>query len=305
MPLLIAEASKLSNNDLQRGVIEEIIERDSVFNLLPFVKTNGKAYVYNREGATTSPGTFVATNEAITEGAQDYVEKVVSLKILAGDIDIDKFLEGTMSDTNAQMATQLALKAKSMGLLFQNKFINGDVGVDVKEFSGLKALAVANPAGQNLSAGTNGGALTLEMLDELVDMVPNGPDCLIMSPVMIRKYKSLLRQAGGNDAALLQFKNFTVPQLQHGGIPILMNSFVANNEVQGSSGATTSSVYAVRLNEQDGVHGIYGGDSAGIVVENIGTVQNKDAWRIRLKWYAAIVLKSTRSLARLKGVTAV
>ncbi|ENK7527313.1 phage major capsid protein, partial [Acinetobacter baumannii] len=33
------------------------------------------------------------------------------------------------------------------------------------------------------------------------------------------------------------------------------------------------------------------------------TVQNKDATRIRLKWYVGLVLKSTKSLARLKGVT--
>lgn len=38
-------------------------------------------------------------------------------------------------------------------------------------------------------------------------------------------------------------------------------------------------------------------------VENIGTVQNKDAYRFRMKWYASLVLKSTKSLARLKGVT--
>ena len=38
-------------------------------------------------------------------------------------------------------------------------------------------------------------------------------------------------------------------------------------------------------------------------VEDIGTVQNKDAWRWRVKWYAALALKSTKSLARLNGVT--
>ncbi|MDQ9124746.1 phage major capsid protein, partial [Acinetobacter baumannii] len=65
----------------------------------------------------------------------------------------------------------------------------------------------------------------------------------------------------------------------------------------------TCSIYAIRANEVDGLHGIYGGGPAGIVVENIGTVQNKDATRIRLKWYVGLVLKSTKSLARLKGVT--
>jgi hypothetical protein len=33
----------------------------------------------------------------------------------------------------------------------------------------------------------------------------------------------------------------------------------------------------VHLSEENGVTGLYGGENAGIVVENIGTVQNKDA----------------------------
>ena len=70
----------------------------------------------------------------------------------------------------------------------------------------------------------------------------------------------------------------------------------------GSSSSTTS-IYALRLNEVDGFHAIYGGDSAGIMLEDIGTVQNKDATRTRLKWYCGTALKSTKSLARVRGLT--
>ena len=47
---------------------------------------------------------------------------------------------------------------------------------------------------------------------------------------------------------------------------------------------------------------IYGGDNAGIVVEEIGTVQNKDATRTRVKWYVGTALKATYALATLKNV---
>ena len=99
-----------------------------------------------------------------------------------------------------------------------------------------------------------------------------------------------------------QLENFGRPMLTHNGIPIIMNEFLAGDEVQGTA-TKTCSVYAVRLNEVDGLHGIYGGNTAGIVVEDIGTVQNKDATRTRLKWYCGLALKSTKSIARLKGVT--
>ena len=45
MPLLKVEAAKLSNNDLQAGVIEELIFKDQMFAMLPFEGTKGKAYV--------------------------------------------------------------------------------------------------------------------------------------------------------------------------------------------------------------------------------------------------------------------
>ena len=59
----------------------------------------------------------------------------------------------------------------------------------------------------------------------------------------------------------------------------------------------------MRANEADGLHGLYGGADAGMRVESIGTVQNQDAVRTRVKWYCGLALKSSRSLARLSGTT--
>lgn len=300
MALLKAEAEKLSNNDLVRGVIEEIIDRDSVFNLLPWVPTKGKAYVYNRE-STISEGNFLNVNTDVPEGAATFDEITTNLRILAGDVDIDKFLNETMDDTNDQLAIQIALKAKAMSRKFQRTFVRGDNTGTPTEFDGLVNLVTAP---QTIATGVNGGALTLDQLDELLDLVPNGVDALIMHPATIRAYKALLRAVGGGtDASMLQLKNFSNPILTHSGVPILVNDFVPTDEVQGTSGAVCTSVYAVRMNELDGIHGIFGGQSAGIRVEEIGTVQNRDAWRVRLKWYAAVALKSAKSLARLQGVT--
>jgi hypothetical protein len=96
--------------------------------------------------------------------------------------------------------------------------------------------------------------------------------------------------------------NFGRPMLSHNGVPILENEFIDGTVDQGTA-TDTCSVYAIRLNETDGLHGLYAGPNAGMVVEPIGTVQNKDAWRYRVKWYAGLALKSTKSIARLKGVT--
>jgi hypothetical protein len=298
MPLLVAEAAKLSQNQMERGIIEEIIDQDELFALFPFMKVDGKAYVYNREN-TISEGDFLDPYDVVPEGAATFSEVTAKLRILAGDVDLDKFLIETQSDTNSQLAIQLASKAKALGRKFRRTLVNGNNGVNAKEFDGVKTLV---PAGQTLVAGANGAAVTFAMLDELKDAVKNGADCFMMRKGTWRAIKALLRAMGGNDATTIMIPNFGRPVPAYDGMPVIINDFMTGDETQGSSNVTCS-IYALRLNEVDGLHGIYGGASAGLRVESIGTIQNKDAVRYRVKWYAGTALKATHSVARLKGVT--
>jgi len=321
MPLLndaVSGSQLLSNNTLVAGVIETIIQRDDLFSVLPFVGVNGKAYVYNQEDPTQNLGigagsgvTFLSPNDPVLESAATFKEIVATLKILAGDVDVDKFIQTVQSDTNSQLAIQIQKKAKSVAWAFHQTLATGDASANPKAFDGLASF-FSNamwgvPASQTVpAAGTvatpAAGALTLTALDALLDSVPLGADVVIMRRGTIRAFRALLRATYGTDAVMQQLENFGRPMLTHNGVPIIMNEFLSATETFATT-PNTCSVYAVRLNELDGLHGIYGGPDAGFVVENIGTVQNKDATRIRLKWYTSVVLKSTRSIGRLAGVT--
>lgn len=298
MPLLRTVAETLSQEDMLRGVIEEIIHRDDLLALLPFSRVDGKALVYIRE-LTNSEGTFLDVNEIVPEGASDVEEVVTKLRIIAGDVDVDNFLNETMSDTNSQLALQIALKAKGMATTFRRALVVGDSTVNPKSFDGLEKLVT--DTGNFIEAGVNGGAVSLAILDELVDkLTGKKPDAFVMRSGTLRALKALWRAAGGNTGNMLQLDNFgQIPA--HDGVPIIINDFIPL-KAQGTNAETTS-IYAVRLNEVDGLHGLYGGASAGVRVEDIGTVQNKDATRTRLKWYVGLALKSTHSLAAIKGIT--
>lgn len=299
MPLLRDVAETLSQEDMLRGVIEEIIHRDDLLALLPFARTDGKALVYIRE-KTNSEGTFLDVNEVVPEGTSDVEEVVTKLRIIAGDVDVDKFLDETMSDKNDQKAIQIAMKAKGMSTTFRRALVQGNNTTDAKSFDGIAKLVA--DTGNFFEAGANGAAISLAMLDQLIDKLDGRrPDALMMRSGTLRALKALWRAAGGNTGGMLQLENYgMIPQ--HDGIPIIINDFIPGNVAQGST-ANTCSVYALRLNEVDGLHGLYGGESAGIRVEDIGTVQNKDATRTRLKWYCGLALKSTKSLAAVTGVT--
>lgn len=297
MPLLKVEAEKLSNDSLERGVIEEVIEKDDLFALLPFMGIQGKAYTYIREG-NIAEGAFLSVNEDVPESASTFTEHTANLKILAGDVDIDKFLKTTMADHHDQVAIQLAQKAKGLGRQFRRTLFQGDSVANPKEFSGLAKLV--DPS-QEITVGASGAALTLSQLDELKDAIPNGPDAFLMRKGTYRAYKALLRATGGIEPGMIMIENFgMVPA--HDGVPILVSDYIPGNVAQGGT-ANTCSIWAGRFNETDGLHGIVGGGQGGFQVEYIGTVQNRDAERYRMKWYVSLVLKSTKSLARLKGIT--
>lgn len=298
MPLLKAEAEKLSNNTLISGIIEEIIDRDGMFAMMPFMRVNSKALVYNREN-TLAEGDWLDPNEVINESAATFTEVVAKLRILAGDVDVDKFLHETMSDTNNQVSIQVAQKAKALARQFARQVATGDAAVNAKAFDGIAKLV--DPA-MTFAVDANGGPVTLELIDQLRDMIKLGPDALVMRQGTWRAVRTLLRALGGTTPSMIEMENFGYPMPAFDGTPVIVNDFLAADEVQGTETASCS-IYAVRMNEVDGLHGIYGGDAAGLRVETIGTVQNKDSWRFRVKWYASLVLRSTQSLARLRGVT--
>lgn len=298
MPLLRAEAEKLSNNVLEQGVIEEIIDKDAMFALMPFKRIVGKAYLYNREN-TLSEAEFLDPYEDVPEGGATFDEVVARLRILIGDVDIDNFLDETMDDTNDQTAIQIAAKAKGMARKFQRTLAIGNSDASPKEFDGLAKLCSSSD--QILTAGANGAALTFEMLDALLRRVPLGADALVMRGGTHDAVLAMLRNLGGTtpDHVTLPGNGVEVPAYRR--VPIIVNDFLPGDEDQGSA-TDTCSIYAVRFNEADGLHGIFGGANAGIRVQSIGTLQNKDAERYRMKWYCGTALKSTRSMARLKGI---
>ena len=309
MPLLRAEAAKLSNNYLEAGIIEELVEKDEMFAYLPFQRVNSKALVYNRESESDVSTAitadthvkFLDVNETIPEAALPFVEVTAKLRILAGDVDVDKFLIETMGDTNSQLAAQLASKAKIIRSRIQYVMARGDATASPLEFDGLPNLV---SSAQTFAAGPNGATLDFDMLDELKDMINYGADAIIMHSKTWRYMKTMLR------ALNIVPEHIALPEVGisipvYDGTPIIRNDYIATNEEKGSSGAVCTSVYAARFNEDDGLHGLYGGspDSSFIKVEEIGTLEQKDSYRWRMKSYISACLKSTKSLARIEGVT--
>ncbi|MGX9948975.1 major capsid protein [Bacillus subtilis] len=298
MAISLVESAKLTQDALKKGVITEYVQNSAALEILPFIEMEGNAFSYNREGAL--PGIdFRAVNEAYKESSGTVNNQVARLAILGGDVDVDKFIAQTRSNINDQRMVQTSLKVKAFARFFEKNFIDGDVGANPNGFDGLKKLTTTV-----VDAGENGNTLTLSMLDELLDAVDGGPNVLLMSKEMRRNLKALI-QAENGYFETEGYDAFGRPVLMYGGVPIRTIGKDTNNaeilgfnETQGTS-TDTGSIYALRVDEADGVAGITNG---GVQVYDLGELQQKPAYRTRIEFYAGLVVQNSSSAARLKGV---
>ncbi len=293
MALTLAEAAKLSNDVLLQGVIETIIKDSPVLQRLPFIEIVGNGLTYNREATAPSAG-FFDVGDTWTESTPTFTQQTVTLKIMGGDADIDNFLIATRSNIQDLEAAVVELKAKAVRTLFEDTFITGDETADPKSFDGLDQLT--DPS-QGLTMGVNGGSLTLDKLDELIDTVLGGkPDLILMSRRSRRILNKLARTAGSfletdrdEFGQMLQF---------YDGIPIGVSDYISDTQTVGSS-TDCSTIYAFQTGE-----GALVGITApgGLRVERVGSLETKDATRTRIKWYTSLALFNTVKLADLIGV---
>lgn len=294
MALTKLEATKLANDMLLRGVIETIVKDSQILAFLPFMEVTGTAVRYTRE--TTMPATsFYLPGDTWTEATPTWSSHTAELKILGGDADVDNFLQATYADSNDIEAEVIASRAKSIAHKFSQGFITGDVAADAKSFDGIRTLT---PAAQTISPGANGGAITLPLLDQLVDTVkPGKPELLLMSKRTRRALKQVRRTAGPVLETMVS--QFGQAIETYDGIPLIVDDFMPDDETLGT-GTALSSIYALKFGQGAGLMGL---EHGGVTIDYLGELETKDATRTRLKWYTGLALFSELGVARLQGIS--
>jgi len=304
MALTLAEASKLSNDMLLQGVVETIVKDSPILQQLPFIEIIGNGLTYNQEKTLPSVD-FYDVGDEWTESTPTFEQKTANLKIVGGDADVDNFLKATRSNIQDLEAAVVELKAKAVRDKFEDTFIYGDATANPKQFDGLRKLIdTTTPSDQVIAMGDTGATLTLNKLDELIDALKGGkPDLLLMSRRSRRKINALVRAAGGMmETDRDKWGNF----IQFwDGVPIGVNDWILDTHTLtgGVETATTegscSTIYVFQMGEG----ALSGLTSPGqLQAEPIGSLETKDATRIRIKWYVSLALFSSIKAAALIGV---
>lgn len=293
------EWAKLNNNPLQSGIVEIWARENPVLNALPFQNIAGSAYRYNVEGSL--PGiAFRDFGGAYAESTGVILPTVETLTICGGDSDYDVAHLAMQTGDNDSRAIHDAMKAKALSLTWLKTFFDGDTTANPLEFDGLNKRLTGS---QVITAGTNGAALTLDMLDSLIDAVAGEPSILLMSKALRRKVSTLARSTSNLQ---WQVDDFGRQIAIYAGVPIgvveddASGSAILGFDEKAGTSNVTSSIYAVRVGP-DALHGI---QTAPISVRDLGELDSKPAMRTRTEWYSALVVKHPKAAARLSGVLA-
>jgi hypothetical protein len=309
MAITLVQGAKLSNDVVLHGILDLVIKAHDLFEYLLWDELVGTAFT--KVTMVTEPTVaHILPTESTSEDTGDWTSSAVGLKIAIGDADIDQFMERSYS--NVQDLKTAVLQKKMKALLDKMGYMSiygceatylGLAG-DTRYPVGLRKLIGADAASGNvMAAGAAGAALTLDMLDQLIDMVQGGsPTHLLMNKALRRKIKALARAAGTNltvqegklGQAVEMYGTAKICISDH----MLQTHIVATSAETAITGGACGTIYALRLDE-DGFRGRING--GGIMHNSIGQLETKDAERERFKAYYNYDVLNPISCAALIG----
>lgn len=315
--LTLAEAAKLKQDPLTRGVLETFVQESSFMDLVPFFNIEGSAYKYNEEA--TLPGVeYRAVNTAYSESTGTVNQKSEGIVIGGGEADVDTFIVQTQGNLNNARALAERGKVKAITYQFQNGFINGDVAVDANSFDGLKkrlvGAQVIDPAGDGidvLGADDSTRHNFLDQLDALLAAVPgidqsNG--FIIMNSFIKSKFMSATRRLTITTTSIEElgkvvdrYRGIRIidPGLKADGTMIMPQT---EPDGAGTPVNDTSSVYAVKVGRSPDDQAVLGLTNGGVQVEDLGKLQSKPAWRTRIEFFHGLGIFGGKAAARLRRV---
>lgn len=314
MSLTLVEASKYSNDILQRGVIEELVKDDMILERLGFKDIKGNGLTYNVE-SKLSGAQFFAVNEQWVESTSEVTQTTAHTTILGGDADVDNYLETTRGNLQDLMAEQVQAKTKAIRRTFLDTFFYGYNATETKRFDGIHQLLTSNTlntVGVGASSG-NPAVLSMTQLEEMIDLIKNGkPDLLVMTKKMRRSINKYLLAAGG-----ISYGDFADRRVQTlFEIPVTVNDHLSDDEScdkdYGSNEFGHQPTDGTALGNDDNSTTIFalqfgpemlsGIQSLPVTVEKFARLENKDGKRTRIKWYPGIMIQSIISCAKLTGL---
>jgi hypothetical protein len=302
----LLEAAKGGTDMLKAGTIETLIQESPLLLELPWQTIAGNALKHTAEDTLPTTG-FRAVNANWNASWGTDTEHFWGVAIMGGEIKIDNFIINTMGNPVSQKRKQFTKQAKSNSRTFDYYFFNGD-GTG-NSFKGVKQL-ISEGFGQSLVNAANGGAISLDILDQAMDLLRTGAASAILANRFVRRKVTSLGRSTYTGFSLIDIGTdvFGRQVTKYNDVPIHLigddmvgSPLLPFTETQGASSVCTS-VYVVRYGD-DLLSGLLGANGH-MDVRDFGEQQAGPYHMGRLEWYPGIAIFDPYAVVRIVGVTA-
>jgi hypothetical protein len=308
MALLLADYMEKSQDEMEKGIIEELINQTPILRALEFDEVEGNAYAYLREDVDNMGSVdFYNLHEKIVDSEAKTTPHSAALTSLIGDAKVANLAKKSMSNIHNQMAEQISAKTKLIGEKFEYQAVYGSTSN--KGFDGLHVFAAEGGTTQKLTmaANTTGAALTAYALDEAIDNCRASGEKIIVTTRRVRRNMNRYLRGQGSSLVTREKYGYVWPCWGDEEIPIVVCDKMLDTELCDSDGqyasvgtGATSSLFVVTLGE----NGLLGLQSGGIdTSEQWDKLEDEDSSKVRIKWYVSLCLKSSKGLVRICNIT--
>lgn len=308
----LAEAGRLINDEIVKGVARDIITLNPIFSFMPFTGYDGQGIIVVRELALggADVATVGMTINSTMKSASTFTRQTFTATKIIGDAEMDGLVQvQSMGAGVDQLSIEISQKAKKVGRLFQQGLATGTGSTP--QMNSLHSLC---STAQYTTAATT-QTLSFELLDELMDLVKakdGQVDWIMMPARTLRSLKTLYRNLGGTmPTHVLNMPDGTTRTMyMFEDIPVFKNEYLSITETANGAALTTGALTSVWAGVWDdgsskvGLAGIHPSAApAGIVVESVGIAEIRDQVIWRVKQYANVALFNRKGLARLTSIS--
>lgn len=307
----MAEAGKYTN-PLTTGVQLKIVEEEPMLDFIKWKQLPAGMSTYEWFDETDLPGSaFRAVGGSWTASTGIMVPRFEPISILGGEVHFDVFIEDTQgSKFPGFIQHHLDMKMRAIKNDWLQELFEGDTGIDVNGFDGLRVRAAESSMSFDMSSTTDRAALTLEKLDEVLDAVhgSNSLAIIALNQWLRRKVSALVR-AAGQSREMVDRTAFGQQLQAYALAPMVviqkendLSTILDFDEDPGDGGDDTASMYVIKFGDEEDVFGILGNGGAwelrGITDE---AEDNPQSIR-RISVYPGLVTAHPRAFARLHSI---
>lgn len=306
MALTLVEASKYSNDVLQRGVIETFVRDDPLLERLKFKTIVGNALTYNRE-IGEADAEFKGVNDTWTPTEQKVTPYTATLKILGNAARIDDFIRSTRQNINDVRAEMILGNIKAVKKAWSDGVVYGNATTNPKSFDGLHLLISNSTYNTLIIDGSDTAAVALSLgnhLDKAINMIKGFKSaCILSSKEMRRLVTIYLRSVGSINTGRDEFSRQV---MLYNDIPWYPTDYIVGTELTSSGafsakiGGFTTSIFIISTEEKalEGLH------SRPLETTPWETVPGTNVEESKIRWYCSLMMQSLVSCAKIVGIDA-